>query len=60
MRDGEEGEGCLRSQFREWNRFWGRSEPSGWVEEERRHDENTKPRPGNKRMLDSERAADRV
>lgn len=22
MRDGEEGEGCLRSQFREWNRFW--------------------------------------
>ena len=22
MRDGEEGEGCLRSQFSEWNRFW--------------------------------------
>lgn len=35
MRDGEEGEGCLRSQFSEWNRFWGSVEPSGWVGGER-------------------------
>lgn len=35
MRDEEEGEGCLRSQFSEWNRFWGSAEPSRWVGGER-------------------------
>lgn len=42
MRDGEEGEGCLRSQFSEWNRFWGSAEPSGWVERETQRDRKQK------------------
>lgn len=50
MRDGEEGEGCLRSQFSEWNRFWGSAEPSGWVERETQRDKHTREeKEGNKR-----------
>lgn len=47
MGDGEEGEGCLRSQFSEWNRFCGSAEPSGWVEGKTQRDKHTKRETGN-------------